>query len=45
METFEEMSLDAKIMKKLAELKFTSPTPIQKVALPIGLSNRDGLTK
>jgi ATP-dependent RNA helicase DBP3 len=43
--SFEELNFDSKILKQLEKLNFKTPTPIQKVALPIAMKQRDGKTK
>ncbi|GAV08721.1 hypothetical protein RvY_18375 [Ramazzottius varieornatus] len=38
---FHEMNLSRPLLKALAELNFSTPTPIQAAAIPIGLLGRD----
>jgi ATP-dependent RNA helicase DDX3X len=40
-DTWEEMNLHPKLMDHINRLQWKRPTPIQKYALPIGLSGRD----
>lgn len=39
--TFQELNLDPRILKALSELGFTTPTPIQKMAIPVVMSGID----
>lgn len=39
--TFEEMGLGKALVKRLAEIGFSTPTPIQKKAIPIALRGQD----
>lgn len=39
--TFEELKISEPILKALADKNYTSPTPIQEKAIPVGLSGRD----
>ncbi|OQV17272.1 putative ATP-dependent RNA helicase DDX27 [Hypsibius exemplaris] len=39
--SFQEMNLSRPILKALSELNFTTPTPIQASAIPVGLLGRD----
>ena len=41
--TFDELGLDPKILKALAELNYVNPTPIQAKAIPAALQQRDVL--
>ena len=36
---FDSLGLDAKILTALAELQYTTPTPVQKASIPILLQN------
>jgi len=38
---FSDMKINPKILKKLEELKFTVPTPIQQKTIPIGIEGND----
>lgn len=39
--TFAEMSLSAPLVKALEAMSFAKPTPIQSIAVPVGLTGRD----
>ena len=39
--TFEETGLSEVLVKRLAEIGFTTPTPIQQKAIPIALRGQD----
>ncbi len=39
--TFEELGIDASLVRKLAEQGITQPTPIQTQAIPLALAGRD----
>ena len=41
MKTFQELALSESIQKALAEMKFTTPTPIQAQAIPVALTGQD----
>ncbi len=41
MKSFQELTLSQPLMKAIAELGFTSPTPIQAAAIPLALTKRD----
>src|SRR5215217_7302150 len=43
MATFEELGLQEKLLKAVAELGFTQPTPIQEKAIPVLLSGTKDL--
>ena len=40
-ETFEELDLGETLLSNIRRCKYTKPTPVQKYAIPIGLSCRD----
>ncbi|MGK7313237.1 MAG: DEAD/DEAH box helicase [Candidatus Longimicrobiales bacterium M2_2A_002] len=40
---FESMALDPRLLAAVAELGFTTPTPVQQTAIPAGLAGRDVL--
>jgi len=39
--SWSESSLDERILKAFADMKFENPSPIQRQAIPIGVQNRD----
>jgi ATP-dependent RNA helicase DeaD len=41
MTKFEDFGLQSDLLKKLAELNFTTPTPIQSESIPVALKGRD----
>lgn len=39
--TFEELNLPPAMMANITRCKYTQPTPVQRYAIPIGISGRD----
>jgi superfamily II DNA/RNA helicase len=39
--TFGDLGLDPKLLNILAKMQFTTPTPIQKSAIPVALTGKD----
>ncbi|MFA6805454.1 MAG: DEAD/DEAH box helicase [Candidatus Methanomethylophilaceae archaeon] len=42
---FEDLGLDAKILRAIQDMGWTEPTPVQKEAIPVGLEGRDILAQ
>ncbi|KAF9104680.1 ATP-dependent DNA/RNA helicase [Mortierella sp. AM989] len=43
--TFEELGLDDRLLRGLAKLNFTKPTPVQAKSIPLALAGKDILAK